>query len=899
MKLSVVLGVLFAVFAIAFAHEAHIQVANGVPQVWLDGKPTRPRWTYNRTQQGSYGPRNKVPLASTFLMNEPVRREFLFSAVEETNAAVTIHLRLNEYNVSKPVLNWWIDDFVFEDLTDGTQWIPTESFDSPKNNLFSFYPQDDADYQVGWSATGGRENSPCLKITWRNIVRRETDQLPYHAYTVPRKMHLIAGHDYRLSFWSNADATARLEVGMVRALPDYHLCLEEKYDVMQATVLLAKEAGVDFVTTMVECPWPRPGEEPDWRVTDTTMEHILSANPSALIVPRFEVIPPSWWYAEHPEELFCFQENAQFPHHVVESFCSPLWQQEATAHIRMLIAHLEEKYGEHLIGYHPCPNFLEEWFWEGAMESPDRGGYGPREVAAWREWLKRKYVTDEALQSAWHQPEVTLSTAEVPSPERHAICDAEGVFLNPMTCRDIIDHNDFLGDAMADVLLMFAHTVREMCGNTRLVLAFYGYHLETAANFRQCAIGHDQLARVLASPDVDILCSPVSYWDRLEGGGGYVMAPVESVTAAGKLWFMEDDDRTHLAISGDMGGLDGMACARSRWGAQNILLRNLGQQLVRNLGSWWMDLGSWRWFEDPALWKMMIDIEPADRQKLENPVPYRPPVAFFVDERAYSYTTAAVCRPDGSFFRHPAPYQAPLISASRQPLARLGTGVGHYLLTDLLKSMVPEAKLLILSNAWVLNDAERANLKAKCANRFALWCYAPGFVNPEKDMDVNYIQELTGFTVKPMKGNFQQVLGTLEGQKCGLPAEWLVDGAVEMVMAVTEEPGDEVLARWPTGDAAIVLRGNAMYNATTTLPWAVLRRAAQVAGVHLYTDQECIFYTDDHVAVLHGVRNQTVSFTLPAPAVICDAVTGEKLAEGASSIAIPLKFGETRVLHWE
>ena len=189
MKLSVVLGVLFAVFAIAFAHEAHIQMANGVPQVWLDGKPTRPRWTYNRTQQGSYGPRDKVPLASTFLMNEPVRREFLFSAVEETDAEVTIHLRLNEYNVSKPVLNWWIDDFAFEDLTDGTQWIPTESFDSPENNLFSFYPQDDADYQVGWSAAGGRENSPCLKITWRNIVRRETDQLPYHAYTVPRRMH--------------------------------------------------------------------------------------------------------------------------------------------------------------------------------------------------------------------------------------------------------------------------------------------------------------------------------------------------------------------------------------------------------------------------------------------------------------------------------------------------------------------------------------------------------------------------------------------------------------------------------------------------------------------------------------------------------------------------------------
>ena len=33
--------------------------------------------------------------------------------------------------------------------------------------------------------------------------------------------------------------------------------------------------------------------------------------------------------------------------------------------------------------------------------------------------------------------------------------------------------------------------------------------------------------------------------------------------------------------------------------------------------------------------------------------------------------------------------------------------MGHYLLTDLLKGMMPEAKLLILSNAWALTDAER------------------------------------------------------------------------------------------------------------------------------------------------------------------------------------------------
>ena len=222
----------------ANAHEACIQINNGVPQICLDGQPVRPRWTYNRTQQGIFGDRNKVPRVSSYLMNEPVRRQFLFTAEQDTDADVTIHIKLYEYNISKPELNFWIDDFAFEDLTDGRFLIPKESFDDEKNNPFSFYPKDAADYQVGRVANGGRDDSPALKITWRNIKALENEGLPYHTYTTPRRMKLKAGHDYRISFWSNADATARLDIS-VRALPDYHICLEDKYDVMQETLLLA------------------------------------------------------------------------------------------------------------------------------------------------------------------------------------------------------------------------------------------------------------------------------------------------------------------------------------------------------------------------------------------------------------------------------------------------------------------------------------------------------------------------------------------------------------------------------------------------------------------------------------------------------------------------------------
>jgi len=243
---------------------------------------------------------------------------------------------------------------------------------------------------------------------------------------------------------------------------------------------------------------------------------------------------------------------------------------------------------------------------------------------------------------------------------------------------------------------------------------------------------------------------------------------------------------------------------------------------------------------------------------------------------------------------------APIMSVSRQTLGHLGASFGHYLLTDMLEQDMPEVKLAIYMNPWVLTADERVLLKQRSDNRFALWCFAPGYVDPVAGLNAAQVQELTGFHVTPVHETYQQVKSTAEGKAAGLPDEWAVDGAVSMVMAVTEQPNDLVLARWPDGKAAIVQRGNAIYNATTSLSWELLRHAAKAAGVHLYTDQECVFYTDDHFAVLHGIREETVTVTLPAKANgIYDATNMLLIAEHTDKVVIPLKFGETRILYWK
>jgi len=52
--------------------------------------------------------------------------------------------------------------------------------------------------------------------------------------------------------------------------------------------------------------------------------------------------------------------------------------------------------------------------------------------------------------------------------------------------------------------------------------------------------------------------------------------------------------------------------------------------------------------------------------------------------------------------------------------------------------------------------------------------------------------------------------------------------------------------------------------------------------------------------VLHGIREETVTVTLPAKANgIYDATNMLLLVEHTDKVVIPLKFGETRILYWK
>jgi len=72
---------------------------------------------------------------------------------------------------------------------------------------------------------------------------------------------------------------------------------------LSPTARLMQPRGFHLYTTPLPLPWPRPGENRDFRSVDAEMDALLANDPQALTMPRITVEPPDWWKDDHPEEM--------------------------------------------------------------------------------------------------------------------------------------------------------------------------------------------------------------------------------------------------------------------------------------------------------------------------------------------------------------------------------------------------------------------------------------------------------------------------------------------------------------------------------------------------------------------------------------------------------------------
>ena len=850
----------------ALALTVRVDPCNGAPRLLVDDKPVRARMFW-----GAPGPA-PIPVAA-----QGQEVTFEFTPLEDEPKTGTMHFRFGQ----KPG-GIFLDDIHVRDLETGRDVIPVRDFESGPGAFeedWTFWPTGEQNTvaTVAVEPDVGRDGSAGLHV---KLTDPPDGRWPdWHIYHLPN-LALAKGHRHRVTFWVRADPARSLRVAFYRPGQAY-VFLGGPPGFFESQIKLAANVGVDFVSFPLPFPWPRPGQPEDWASVDAACQRVLATNPRALLLPRFGLEPPRWWKEAHPEDVMLWEDGPQQAGCVV---ASPQYRRDACERLTALITHLEEKFGDQMAGYHPCGQHTGEWFYFGTW-GPKLNGYAPGTLNAFRDWLRERYPDDAALRQAWGRPDVTRASAAVPAAEsRHAA--PAGVFRDPAAERALIDFAEFQQEAMADCVRELARAAREASRGRKLIVFFYGYVFEFGAVQNGPATsGHYALRRVLDCPDIDVLCSPISYFDRGLGQYAHAMTAAESVALAGKMWLYEDDTATHLSSGTAPGSRDRVETPRE---TNTQLVRNVAQVALRNIGTWWMDLGATGWFNDPDMWAEMARLEAVDRWLLDNPSPFRPPVAAVIDERSMQFVAAG-----GAAVTRPGVYEA------RRPLARMGAPYGQYLLGDVLEGRV-DARLYVFLTAWRLSAEQRQQLLAATRGRAKVWCYAPGYLDDWRT-SLAAMQELTGFRLEQVSPEKAWAEPTEVGKRLGLQQAFGVDGAVEPLFAVTDAAPNEILATYPDGSAAVALRradhGPSLFVGAPGLSSELLRIIAEQAGVHLLTETDCNVYANGPFLALHASVDGPLAINTGKPGEVRDALTGEVVGRGPQ-LQLTLSRGDTLVLRY-
>ncbi|MGC8785303.1 MAG: hypothetical protein ACP5RN_13075 [Armatimonadota bacterium] len=645
----------------------------------------------------------------------------------------------------------------------------------------------------------------------------------------------------------------------------------EKREAGLRTIRRAAQAGVHIVSFVVHFfPWTPPGETPNYRPFEEQMDAILKENPHALLLPRFGLTyMPDWWAKQHPDEMMLYDNGERG----YVSMASEKWRVEAGDVLCQLVRHLESRYGDHILGYHPCGQNTGEWFYDRVWEGLLPGFERPMEIAF------RRYLRDR---------NATLPTAE----ERKA--KGKGVFLHPATQRRLYRFWRFQQEVMVEPLEEFARIIKEETDGRKLVVLFYGYTFELSGLPGGPAVsGHLALERLLKCPHVDILCSPISYFDRQASGAGGFMAPVDSVQLHGKLWLNEDDTRTYLSKPEDNYG-------RAETPAETLSVhrRNFAHIVTRGAACWWMDLMGAGWLDSAEIWDNLAKLVKIYEQILPDRTPYQPEIAVVVDE-------ASLCH-----LSYGNAVTLPLLSRMRYTLYRIGTPLGFYLLGDVCSGKVEHAKMYLVLNAFAPTEAQRRALKALIRKgKMVVWFYAPGYIRGNSASADN-ISDLTGIRVVereeiPLGVAYTGPAATV--RRAGVDIWQREEFGVRALLSpgfVVQDASARTLATFvATSEVAVAMkgieRGWSVYFGTLHAGVNLLQGLAKKAGVHLYGSyKEEVVSAGNRIVSLHATQQSDweTYVHLPDLSTVYDPISGEVVDRRVMSLKIQLQKGETRLL---
>ncbi len=869
---AAVVAVTLACAVPAAALETRVESRNGVPTLFVNGEPMPPMML----QYMAGGSPSPLRCKLT-----PQWQQFSYTfRAPADDGNVAAHWR----NIM-PVGDWFVDDV---QLVEGTLEKPLgenlflggdfEGDELPKD--FKYFLNSSTGAAVEWalSADNPKRGERCLRVRITNPGTISYHIHFYGAFAIEREKV------YTVSAWMRSDQPREVEMNSLHQGPPWTTYGGASGE-SDKTLKLAGPRGLHLGNPPLPVIWTEPGKSPDFTALDRMVEHILSLDPRALIIPRLNLDAPQWWKEAHPDHIQVYDVGKQ----VMASPASELWQRDASAALRQTVRRLEDRFGNNMAGYHPCAQSAGEWFYDRVFQRIMPNFEEPFR-AAFAAWVKAKYGTVEALQQAWRNSEVTFETIQTPTMEQR-LEGSNGAFRDPATQRFAIDFAEYMQVCLSEYLMECARIVKEETGGRKISVFFYGYHYELSGfPYGAQSTGHFRLHEVLRCPDVDVLVSPISYGDRQSGGAGSFMSPVDSIQLHGKLWLNEDDTRTHLSSpDSGYGRTDTMAQTL------DVYRRNFGHQFERRCGTWWMDFGL-GWMADDTIFDNFAHERDIWKRRPAQGA-FSPQVAMITDEAS---NFVLRCSSEVTAFS---------VGRMRQRFNAMGCPVGLYLLDDLCEGKLPPSvRLYVFLNDFRLTDLQREQIREQVGRdgKVALWLYAPGYVN--EDASPENISDIVGIRAQQLDEPGSAKIALLDS----LPV-WLKDAPEAHVFGsdhtlpprfiVPDQPGVTALGKYQGTDqvglASRQLAGwTSIYCGGLEVSPEVLRGAARLAGAHVYCDTNDVISACPGFVSIHATSTGDKTLHLPKKVAVTDLVSGKELGPPTDRLTLEMEKGETRLLAW-
>lgn len=706
-------------------------------------------------------------------------------------------------------------------------------------------------------------------------------------------------------------------------------------------------SGVDYQTDAKEI-WTGNDSNGNpiinYELFDYEILRTLDLNSDGMIMAYINVDAPSWWKETHTSELIKNQ-NGDF---VVDqylaqsdtsnanqvSMTSTVYAKDAQKVLEALTKHMmEQGYASRMIGIRLSAGRTNEWMYYGVGDNIEDNkyaivDYSNAALVGFREYLVEKYGTDANLQSAWADNNVTLSDVNIPTVDER-MDETFSPLLNPANSKKTIDYNDFLSKAVSDRVIEYAQTMKNVMDehNVKWIVGAYNGYLWNFGSSEAIGSTNTCINDILESDAIDFVASPANYGERVSGYSTGYMAMSDSIASHGKLYMIEQDNRTlYSQIQGEAGIDNSVGVCNTIRESVNQLTRDMSFDFVRNTGFWLYDMEG-GWFNDSSFYARIAQIKNEYEKTATRDRGSNNEIAVFVGEKTYNYLVDdLVTGAAGS--THLMTY---LYNEQRKALSSLGASYDTYTFEDLCRSAkdgtdilpaekLEKYKLFIMLSPLEITGEQQDILteKLKKDGKYVLWVYAPGIsdghsfakenIEHTVDMSVNYSTVSMGMLRAKITDSM--VLSDVNGALYGNTAD---AKGQKVVRVVINDSSTTQLAKYNDKTNVVdglsvkvaaaykhVIDGNknyhSVYSAVPNISYDVLRAICDKAGVHRYSDNPSdIVETNNNYIALYSAEAGTKTIYLKNNSNVYNVFTGECVGKNITKFSYIQKSDETNL----